>query len=183
MKQYLVFVLPKLKAGETITVDADDAELLQVAPPQFEFVEKKASRRNWSSLVDGKRTVLQYFNLPHDPKDHFYTFKPFHNVYDPATGKVLLTNSLGQDRQGRAVPAPPRAVLRLQQDHLRRQADRRHLARHGQRLHQHDKTLSTEAGEVLGRQRSRDLVARQGRQDVRHRRTRSHRLRTCPAAR
>ena len=83
VKQYLVFVVPKLKAGETITATPGTVNYF-VAPPQFAFIEKKGEP---TELVYGgvneKRKVLQYFNLPHDPTDHFYTFKPFHNVYDP----------------------------------------------------------------------------------------------------
>ena len=104
LKQYLVFILPKLKAGETVTATPAVVNYF-VAPPQFAFIEKKGEP---TELVYGgvnqKRKVLQYFNLPHDPKDHFYTFKPFHNVYDPATGKVLLTNSAAKTNKDGLYP-------------------------------------------------------------------------------
>src|SRR5262245_49108806 len=92
VKQYLVFVLPKLKAGETITGQTKTVNYF-AAPPQFAFLEAKGEPTDVSIVsAKGNRPVLQYFNLPHDPADHFYTFKPFHHVYDPATGKTLLTN-------------------------------------------------------------------------------------------
>ncbi len=40
-------------------------------------------------------------NLAHDAKDHYYTFKPFHNVYDPVKGEIVLTNSSAKtDKDG-----------------------------------------------------------------------------------
>src|SRR5262249_24434205 len=39
VKQYLVFVLPKLKAGETITATPKSLKYV-VAPPHFQFEEK-----------------------------------------------------------------------------------------------------------------------------------------------
>src|SRR5262245_38346247 len=83
VKQYLVFVLPKLKAGDAIAVKPGTVNYF-VQPPHFEFVEKKGEPTELLfTSVSAKRPVMQYFALPHDKDDHFYTFKPFHNVYDP----------------------------------------------------------------------------------------------------
>jgi hypothetical protein len=153
VKQYLVFVLPKLKAGETITAMLGTVNYF-VAPPQFAFIEKKGEP---TELVYGgvneKRKVLQYFNLPHDPKDHYYTFKPFHNVYDPATGKMLLTkSSVKTDKDGKY---PHHRGLFFGFNKIS-YGDATADIWHGTLgvFSQHDKTLSTEAGEVIGRQRS-----------------------------
>jgi hypothetical protein len=154
VKQYLVFVVPKLKAGETITATPGTVNYF-VAPPQFAFIEKKGEP---TELVYGgvneKRKVLQYFNLPHDPKDHYYTFKPFHNVYDPATGKLLLTNSSAKTAKDGLYPHHRGLFFGFNKITYgdKQTAD----IWHGTDgvFSQHDKTLSTEAGEVIGRQRS-----------------------------
>jgi hypothetical protein len=85
----LAFVMPKLKAGETVTVTPGMLNYVK-APPHFKFGEEKDGV---ADLTFDGRKVLQYFHPKRDPKDHFYTFKPFHNVYDPAKGEALLTNS------------------------------------------------------------------------------------------
>ena len=91
--QHLVFVVPKLKAGETIAGKLKTVNYV-AAPPAFKFVGKKGEP---TELVyggtGGPRKVLQFFDLPRDPKDHYYTFKPFVNVYDPVGGTTMLTNT------------------------------------------------------------------------------------------
>ena len=86
-QSYLVFVLPKLKAGETVDGHADHAQLRRGAAAVRVRREEGRADRTVYGGVNGKRKVLQYFNLPHDPKDHYYTFKPFHNVFDPARAR------------------------------------------------------------------------------------------------
>ncbi len=86
----LVFVLPKLKAGETVTVTPGMLNYVK-APPHFAFATKDDSTT--TELTFDGRKVLQFFHAKRDPKDHFYTFKPFHNVYDPVKGEQMLTNS------------------------------------------------------------------------------------------
>lgn len=61
----------------------------------YKFVEEKGKHVD---LLFGDRLVMRYMNAPRDgtTKDtHEMTFKPFHHVYDPATGKVQLTNGAG----------------------------------------------------------------------------------------
>jgi hypothetical protein len=58
-------------------------------PETFRFVEEKGKHVD---LLFGDRKVLRYENAPHDPKNHFLTFKPYHHVYDPAKGETLLTS-------------------------------------------------------------------------------------------
>jgi hypothetical protein len=90
--QYLVFVLSKLKAGETATlVPGDDISTVE---PAFRFAPEKDGQTN---LLLGERKVLSYFHPKHDPANHFYTFKPFHHVYDPTEGKQLLTSGAYKD--------------------------------------------------------------------------------------
>lgn len=84
----LVFVLPEVKAGESLTVTPTTLNYVQ-APPHFTVQETAGQQVD--VLYAGK-PVLRYVNRPHDPADHYYTFKPFHQVFDPATGKVMLSS-------------------------------------------------------------------------------------------
>ena len=152
--QYLVFILPKLKAGETVQVTPTTLNYV-VAPPHFEFVENKGEPTELVyGGVDGKRKVLQYFNLPHDPADHYYTFKPFHNVYDPATGKVMLTNTSAKTAKDGQFPHHRGLFFGFNRISYgdKQTADIWHGTKDV--YSRHDKTLATEAGEVLGRQRA-----------------------------
>jgi hypothetical protein len=151
--EYLVFVLPKLKAGETIEVTPTMLNYV-VAPPQFSFVEKRGEPTELVyGGVNGKRKVLQYFNLPHDPKDHFFTFKPFHNVYDPAKGEVMLTNSSAKTDKDGLYPHHRGLFFGFNRIGYgdKKTADIWHGTDNV--YSQHDKTLGTEAGEIEGRQR------------------------------
>jgi hypothetical protein len=148
--EYLVFVLPKLKAGETVEVTPTMLNYVK-APPQFRFADEKDGT---TELLFDSRKVLQYFHPKHDPKDHYYTFKPFHNVYDPATGKVMLTNTSAKTAKDGQFPHHRGLFFGFNKITYgdKRQADIWHGANNV--FSQHDKTLGTEAGEVLGRHRS-----------------------------
>ncbi len=54
------------------------------ASPQFAL---RGEKDGIAELAFDKRKVLQYFHPKRDEKDHFYTFKPFHNVYDSVKGE------------------------------------------------------------------------------------------------
>src|SRR5205814_10194874 len=87
----LVFVLPKLKAGEAVRVTPTTLNYVK-APPQFRFVDEP---RKHKDLLFGDRLVTRFVDAKRDgttKESHFLTFKPFHHVYDPATGKVELTS-------------------------------------------------------------------------------------------
>lgn len=146
----LVFVLPKLKAGETVEVTPTTLNYVK-APPQFAFSEEKDGT---TGLAFDGRKVLQYFNLPHDAKNHFYTFKPFHNVYDPARGEILLTNTSAKtDKDGLF---PHHRGLFFGFNRIAYGDKQTADIWHGTNgvFSQHDKALATEVGEVLGRHRS-----------------------------
>jgi len=145
----LVFVLPKLKAGETVTVTPTTLNHM-TPPPQFKFVAEKG--RHTDLLFDG-RPVLQYFHPAHDPADHFFTFKPFHHVYDPATGKTLLTNGSAKTPKDGTFPHHRGLFYgwnKIAYDG--KTADIWHGSKNV--FARHDKVLSEEAGQVLGRQRA-----------------------------
>ncbi len=146
----LVFVLPKLKAGETIEVRPTTLNYVK-APPQFKFSEEKTGT---TLLAFDGRKVLQYFNLPHDSKDHYYTFKPFHNVYDPATGGTMLTNTSAKTDKDGQFPHHRGLFFGFNKVTYgdKQSADIWHGTNNV--FSQHDKMLATEAGEVFGRHRS-----------------------------
>jgi hypothetical protein len=140
---YLVFVVPKLKAGDKLPIGP---AALPNDPVRFRFDDD-------GTLFHGGRRVLGYFHPPHDPADHYYTFKPFHHVYDPVEGKTLLTNgSAKTDKDGQF---PHHRGLffgwnRISYD------DKTADIWHGTErvFSQHDKMLDAVAGPVLARQRA-----------------------------
>jgi hypothetical protein len=144
-----VFVLPMLKAGETRTL-TPAAPATANAPVAFKFVEKKGE---YTDLLYGERPVLRYVHAPHDPKDHFYTFKPFHHVFDPSIGKTLLTS--GTYKTSKEGVFPHHRGLFYGWNKISydgKTADIWHGTDNV--FSQHEKVLSEEAGPVLGRQRS-----------------------------
>lgn len=146
----LVFVLPTLKAGETVTVSPGMLNYVK-APPHFRFGEEKDGI---SELTFDGRKVLQYFHPKRDPKDHYYTFKPFHNVYDPAKGEVMLTNTSAKTNKEGQFPHHRGLFFGFNRISYgdKQTADIWHGTDNV--FSEHDKTLATEAGEVFGRQRS-----------------------------
>ena len=147
--QYLVFVLPHLKAGVTVTVTPTMLNHMK-PPPHFQFTESSSEA---TDLAFDGRPVIRYFHPAHDPNDHFYTFKPFHHVFDPVEGKVLLTNGAAKTTKDGTFPHHRGLFYgwnKISYDN--KTADVWHG--NNNEFSQHDKALATEAGEVLGRERS-----------------------------
>lgn len=148
--KHVVFVMPKLKASETVSVTPGTLAYVK-APPAFKFGEAKDGV---SELTFDGRKVVQYFQPKRDPKDHYYTFKPFHNVYDPAKGEVMLTNTSSKSaKEGGQFPHHRGLFFgfnRISYDG--KTADVWHGTDNV--FSEHDKSLATEAGEVYGKQTS-----------------------------
>jgi hypothetical protein len=146
----LKFVLPKLKAGETITVTPTTLTYVK-APPHFKFADEKDGTTDL--LFDGRK-VLQYFHPKRDAADHFYTFKPFHNVYDPAKGETMLSNSSAKTAKDGLYPHHRGLFFGFNKITYgdKQEADIWHGTNNV--FSQHDKTLATQTGEVFGQQRS-----------------------------
>ena len=81
------FVLPKLKAGEAVTLDL--TAVRRKEPAGFAFKETSGE---YVDVLFADRPVLRYVNRPRDEKNHYLTFKPFHQMFDPAKGEVLLSS-------------------------------------------------------------------------------------------
>ena len=151
----LTFVLPALPAGGSVRIRPATLNYIK-APPHFRFVENKGEGA--TDLVFEKQPVLRYAHAAHDastPERHDLTFKPFHHVFEPSKGEHLLTSG--------AYPFSDKSKLFPHHRGLfygwmritygdKQQADTWH-GRKGE-FTQHDKTLTQETGEVLGRQRS-----------------------------
>ena len=160
-KQYFVFVLPKLKAGETITATPKKEIFMSAVPPSFVITGASPAVLGYRSVRDRPgnvvtQPVLQYFNLPRDAKDHYFTFKPFHNVFDPATGKTMLTNSSAKTAKDGQFPHHRGLFFGFNRISYGAMQEQTADIWHGTDnvFSQHDKTLETELGSVLGRQRS-----------------------------
>ena len=144
--QYVVFVLPSLKAGETISLSL--AEPREARTPAFAFDPEKDGQ---TDLTFGTRKVLSYFHPKHDPKDHYYTFKPFHNVFDPAKGELMLTNSSAKTAKDGQFPHHRGLFFGFNRISYgeKKTADIWHG--HDNVYSQHDGTLSSVGGPVAGR--------------------------------
>jgi len=144
----IVFILPQLKAGETVTVLPTTLNYVK-APPQFTVGEEPGLV---NVTFDG-RPVLQFFAPKRDAKDHYYTFKPFHHVYDPS-GKVLLTN--GSAKTAKDGTFPHHRGLFFAWNKVgygdKKTADVWHGTNNVYAEHQ--QLLTKDGGEVLGRHRA-----------------------------
>ncbi len=85
----MVFVVPKLKAGETAEWGVSVGEPVYPTSSLFKFKETKGEHVD---LLIGDQPVLRYVNKPRSEADHYLTFKPFHQVFDPKDGKTLLSS-------------------------------------------------------------------------------------------
>jgi hypothetical protein len=149
--RHVVFVLPALKAGETVT-------LIPISPPdesksakRFSFAEEKGKH---TDLLYGTRTVLRYINSPHDPANHFLMFKPFHQVFDPVEGKTLLTS--GAHAKPTEGLYPHHRGLFFGFNEISYGAKQKADIWHGKDnvFSQHEKVLGKDTGRVLGRERA-----------------------------
>jgi hypothetical protein len=94
VRRELHFILPALKAGETLRLKAVcDPDDRQAAGETFSWHEQAGE---WSELRFGRRPVLRYVCPAYDPdpKKREATFKVYHHVYDPR-GERLVTKGPG----------------------------------------------------------------------------------------
>jgi hypothetical protein len=89
---YVVSVLPRWDGTEPLRFSKGPRRP-EPTKGRFQFVEKPQETLDviWKE-GDVVRPVLQYVFRAHDPNDHYFTFKPFHHVYDPVQGATLLTS-------------------------------------------------------------------------------------------
>ncbi|MFO0841133.1 MAG: DUF6807 family protein [Gemmataceae bacterium] len=98
----LVFVLPKLKAGESLNLKAVIAdEPRKPSPGDFVIHGQVTTDQQWAELRQGKRPVWRYMHTPYaapakgkENDTGNPTSKVFHHVYDPS-GERFVTNGAG----------------------------------------------------------------------------------------
>jgi hypothetical protein len=146
-KAELHFVISSLRAGEEEVFDAT-VPMRAESRAAFRWEEKPGE---YIDLFYGDRPVLRYMCKPLDessPEAREQTFKPFHHVFDPASGKQLLTKGPGGlFTHHRGMFFGFNKVTHGDNQ----QCDVWHC-RDGA-YQQHEKVISTEAGPVLARQR------------------------------
>jgi hypothetical protein len=149
----LVAVLPKVKTAESLTLTPATVNYF-APPPAFSFKEIQGEHVD---LLFDKRPVLRYVNKPHDPKAHYLTFKPFHQVFDPRDGKVMLSSGAYPDPKDGQFPHHRGLFfgfnkISYEQDGKKLTPDIWHGTNNV--FSTADKTSNSEAGEVFARQTS-----------------------------
>lgn len=156
VRRDLHLILPERCAGVVVPLKAINPVVVR-----FAWVEKKGEYEELKLTRSGTYTnYLRYMNRPYDPSSkeaRDKSYKVFHHLYDP-TGKRFVTNG------GFADSAPGEKLLYPHHrgimygfnkcsfgDGLKKKADTWHCT--GDAHVAHEKTLSREAGPVLGRHR------------------------------
>lgn len=85
----LIFIVPSLPAAKKLVLKPAFLGGNAKVPPEFTFAETKGESLD---ILFEKQPVLRFVNKPHDAKDHYLTFKPFHQMFDPKDGKSLLSS-------------------------------------------------------------------------------------------
>ncbi len=85
-----VGVLQSLKADEQLKVTRG-LPFSTDHVPSYKFTEAKGEHIDLGFDEHGRK-ILRFVDKPHDAKDHYLTFKPFHQMFDPKDGKTLLSS-------------------------------------------------------------------------------------------
>jgi len=140
------FIIPKLKAGETLSFQI--AAVKRKSPGYFEFQDKPGEQVD---VVYNGRTVIRYVNKPRDEKNHYLTFKPFHQMFDPTDGKTILSSGTYAAPKDGQFPHHRGLFFGFNRISYgdKKTADIWHGTKNVYSTH--DKMLSTEAGEVYAK--------------------------------
>ena len=149
VRRDLVFVLPRLPAGAAVEVTAEPA------PPS---AEPKPARLSWTSepesasLLLGGKPLVRYEKPTYDAADEarrVRTYKPFHHVFDPATGIRLTKGDGGQYTHHRGIFFGYNRISHGADKGMK--SDCWHCS--GKARQEHRETLVESAGAVAGVQR------------------------------
>ncbi|NCX98516.1 MAG: hypothetical protein EBX35_08070, partial [Planctomycetia bacterium] len=102
VRRDLVFVLPRLPAGAAAQVTAEPASPAEPKPPRLAWVEEPAA----ASLLLGGKPLVRYEKPTYDAGNEasrVATYKPFHHVFDPATGIRITKGDGGQYTHHRGI--------------------------------------------------------------------------------
>jgi hypothetical protein len=149
VRRDLLFVLPRLPAGAAVEVTAEPAP-----PPP----EPKPARLAWTdepesaSLLLGGKPLVRYEKPTYaaaDEQRRVLTYKPFHHVFDPATGIRLTKGDGGQYTHHRGIFFGYNRIAHGPGQGTK--SDCWHCS--GKARQQHRETLVESAGPVAGVQR------------------------------
>ncbi len=165
VRRDLHFVLSEVHANQTVTLECEICSNKTADVPGFVWQEAKGGKEILGFQAEGGsiRFVLQYMGQPYDPstaESRNRTYKVFHHLFDP-DGKRHVTNGGHNDLDKET----PQTAKKLLYPHHRglmfgfnritynknKRADTWHCR--GDDYTEHVKTLSREAGPVLGRHR------------------------------
>lgn len=85
-------VVNLLKAEETTILSNMPKKKLFVFAEDMDPFQFSENKGGYLDVLWGNRPVLRFVDKPHDAKDHYLTFKPFHQMFDPKDGKTLLSS-------------------------------------------------------------------------------------------
>jgi len=155
----VVFVLPSLPAGDSVTVHAEIGGPAPAAPPRLAWVAEPAA----ACLTLGGKPLVRYEKPAYDAATEaarVASYKPFHHVFDPATGIRLTKGDGGQYTHHRGIFFGYNRIGHG--DGKATTSDCWHCT--GQSRQEHRDTLVETAGEVAGVQRvAIDWVGSDGR--------------------
>jgi len=145
----LVFVLPRLPAGAAVQVTAEPAPSPSDAkPPRLAWAEEPGS----ASLLLGGKPLVRYEKPTYDAASEasrVSSYKPFHHVFDPATGIRLTKGDGGQYTHHRGIFFGYNRISHAAG--LGTKSDCWHCS--GKARQEHRETLVESAGAVVGVQR------------------------------
>jgi hypothetical protein len=146
VRRELHFILPALKAGGELKLKAVlNTEKKETTEEQFTW---KDAPGEYSELSLGKTPVLRYMCKTFDDstkEKRFETYKVFHHLYNPAGTRFVTNGPDGKYPHHRGIFYGFRVVT-----YDGKETDIWHCP---EAFQEHEKTLATEAGPVLGRHR------------------------------
>ncbi len=147
----LHFILPQLKAGETVTfmVNIHSLQNPAAGTPLFSWHDTPGQ---YTELTFGTQPVLRYLYKAFDPEKREETMKPYHHLYDPDGKRLLTKGPGGLYTHHRGIFFGFKSCKYEGHDvdvwHCVKDKDGKQDS-----FQSHEKFLAEEAGPVLGRQR------------------------------
>jgi len=87
-----VGVVNLVKSDQEVKLKSRFNAMFEIAPDELEGFQFTETKGEYLDVLWGKKPVLRFVNKPHDAKDHYLTFKPFHQMFDSKDGKTLLSS-------------------------------------------------------------------------------------------
>lgn len=151
---YVVCIIPRWDRRQPLVLSWNKAAAAFSGQYRFHDQARETVDVLWQQ-GDVVRPVLQYVYRRHNPADHYFTFKPFHHLYDPVDGKKLLTS--GATRTAREGLFPHHRGLFFGFNRISYGEGQSADIWHGTQgvYSQHEEFVEKTVGPVLARHRSR----------------------------